>query len=94
LNGRLLFTALLFAGCAAAASNAPTTAVPAWTSRALPEARGEVRTLPDGKRDAVRYAGWTRQDFGQFRTYAYGDTRPEPAVQRMAPPAGVIGVPT
>jgi sulfur-oxidizing protein SoxA len=77
---------LLFAGCAAAVP-------PAWTSRALPEARGDVRTLPDGKREAVRYAGWTRQDFGQFRTYAYGDTRPEPAVQRMAPPVGVVGDP-
>jgi sulfur-oxidizing protein SoxA len=83
---------LVFAGCAAIASDAPHNAAgPAWTSRALPEARGEVRTRPDGTREAIRYAGWTREDFGSFRTYAYGDTRPEPAVQRMTPPDGIVG---
>jgi sulfur-oxidizing protein SoxA len=51
-------------------------------SRALPEARGDVTTQPDGKRVAVRYRGWTTEDFGGFRTYRYDDVRPEPAVSR------------
>ena len=85
--------AFLLAGCAAVGADAPPSSVPAWTSRAIPEARGEIRTLPDGKRQAVRYSGWTTQDFGAFPTYAYGDTRPAPAVQRATPPAGVAGDP-
>ena len=67
--------------------------MPAWTSRAIPEARGEIRTLPDGKRHAVRYSGWTAEDFGAFPTYAYGDTRLAPTVQQATPPAGVAGDP-
>ena len=75
------------------AAERPTPRRPAWTSRAIPEARGDVRTLPDGKREAVRYPGWTTQDFGAFRTYAYGDARPEPPVQRATLPAGRRGDP-
>jgi L-cysteine S-thiosulfotransferase len=82
---------LLLAGCAAVAADAPPTLVTPQTSRAVPEGRGDVRTLANGAREAVRYAGWTKEDFGRFRTYAYDDTRPEPAVQRATPPAGVIG---
>ena len=52
-----------------------------------------MRELPDGKRTAVRYPGWTTQDFGGFRTYAYNDVRPEPPVERATPPAGVTGDP-
>ena len=83
---------VLLAGCAAVGADAPLSSVP-WTSRAIPEARGEVRTLPDGKRQAVRYRGWTTEDFGAFPTYAYGDTRSVPPVQRATPPAGVTGDP-
>jgi L-cysteine S-thiosulfotransferase len=95
LTGRVLglgrwTCALLVAGCAVAASEAP---VVSWTTRAIPEARGDVRVRSDGTREAVRYAGWTRDDFGRFRTYAYGDARPEPPVQRSAPPAGIVGDP-
>jgi sulfur-oxidizing protein SoxA len=39
----------------------------------------------------VRYAGWTTRDFERFPTYAYGDQRPDPAVQRVTMPAGVVG---
>ena len=85
--------AFLLAGCAAVGADAPPSSGPAWTSRAIPEARGEIRTLPDGKQQAVRYSGWTREDFGAFPTYAYGDTRPAPAVQHATPPAGVAGDP-
>ena len=65
----------------------------AWTSRAIPEARGEVKTLPDGTREAVRYKGWTTTDFGAYRTYAYSDARPDTPVERAAMPAGVAGDP-
>ena len=85
--------AVLLAGCAAVGADAPPSSGRAWTSRAIPEARGEIRTLPDGKRHAVRYSGWTTEDFGAFPTYAYGDTRPAPAVQHETPPAGVAGDP-
>jgi sulfur-oxidizing protein SoxA len=59
--------------------------------RTIPEARGEIRTMPDGARVAVRYKGWTTKDYGAFRTYAYGDTRPEVPVTRATMPAGLTG---
>jgi sulfur-oxidizing protein SoxA len=91
---RRLAPIALAAGCATAASDTPEySSVPKWTSRAIPEARGDIRTQPDGKRVAVRYRGWTTRDFAAFRTYAYGDTRPEPPVQRGTPPPGVKGDP-
>jgi sulfur-oxidizing protein SoxA len=64
-----------------------------WESRAIPEARGDIRVLPDGRREAVRYRGWTTRDFGAFRGYAPDDARPEPPVQRGLMPAGVAGDP-
>jgi L-cysteine S-thiosulfotransferase len=59
--------------------------------RTIPEARGDIRTLPDGTRAALRYKGWTTKDYGAFRTYAYGDQRPEPPVTRATMPAGLTG---
>jgi sulfur-oxidizing protein SoxA len=90
-----LGAALLATGCALARSETPPdySGVPKWTSRAAPEARGDFKAGPDGKRQAVRYKGWTTKDFARFRTYAYDDTRPEPAVQRATMPAGVTGDP-
>jgi sulfur-oxidizing protein SoxA len=82
--------AALVAGCASAAGEVPDySGVPAWTTRAIPEAQGGFKTLANGRREAVRYRGWTTTDFGPFRTYAYTDTRPEPAVQRVAMPNGI-----
>ncbi len=81
-------------GCATGAGDAPDyTNLPRWTSRAIVEGQGEVKSLADGRRQAVRYAGWTTRDFGRFRTYAYEDTRPEPAVQRVTMPARIAGDP-
>ncbi len=85
-----ILLAALALGCAAATER-PADGVPAWTTRAIPEARGDVRVAPDGTRVAIRYRGWTTRDFGAFRTYAYDDTRPEPRVARAAAPAGVTG---
>ncbi|MGH7354359.1 MAG: sulfur oxidation c-type cytochrome SoxA [Candidatus Rokuibacteriota bacterium] len=91
---RSLLLVTLAAGCATVTGDTPDySAVPAWTTRAAEEARGEVRTLADGRRVAVRYKGWTTRDFGRFRTYAYADTRAEPSVQRAAMPAGLVGDP-
>jgi L-cysteine S-thiosulfotransferase len=85
---------LIAAGCATTGSAGPgTSSAPTSTPRAIPEARGEIRTLPDGKREAVRYAGWPKTDFGRFRTYAYSDARGEIPVQRGAMPAGTTGDP-
>ncbi len=89
-----MVVAALVAGCATAASDTPDySSVPKWTSRAIPEARGEFKVLADGKRQAIRYRGWTTLDFGSFRTYAYDDTRPEPPVERVTMPANVTGDP-
>jgi sulfur-oxidizing protein SoxA len=85
---RWLATLGLAVGCATAASDAPDySAVPAWTTRAIPEARGDFRS----DREALRYAGWTRKDFRRFRTYAYTDARPDIPLQRATMPTGVKG---
>jgi sulfur-oxidizing protein SoxA len=90
LTARWLGLVALAAACATADHAPP----PPWVSRAIPEARGDIRVQPDGKRVAVRYAGWTTRDYGGFRTYAYDDTRPDLPVQKGAMPAGVTGDPT
>ena len=85
---------VLAAGCATTAADRPDYAsVPRWTTRAIPEARGDVRVLPNGRHMAVRYPGWTERDYSGFRTYAYDDTRPEPPVQKVTMPAGITGNP-
>jgi L-cysteine S-thiosulfotransferase len=85
----------LAVGCAVTAWETREDAASAtWTSRAIPEARGDFHVLPDGRRAAVRYKGWTTADFGAFRTYAYDDARPEPAVLRATTPPGLSGDPT
>jgi len=89
-----LVLAALTLGCGATAREATDHARrPTWASRAIPEARGDFRVLPDGRRAAIRYKGWTTRDFGAFRTYAYDDARPEPAVERAPAPAGSTGDP-
>jgi sulfur-oxidizing protein SoxA len=90
---RWLGLALLAVGCATTSDRPDYSTVPRWTSRAIPEARGEVRAEPDGRRVAVRYAGWTTRDFGRFRTYAYDDARADLPVQRGAMPVGVTADP-
>lgn len=88
---RAFLTALLLAGCATSSDLVHQAGVPVWPSRAVPEGRGEFKTLPDGKREAIRYAGWTKADFGAFPAYAYGDKRADPPVQKATPPAGMTG---
>jgi len=90
---RWLGLTLLAVGCATASDRSDNSTVPRWTSRAIPQARGDVRVEPDGRRVAVRYAGWTTRDFGGFRTYAYDGALPELPVQRGVMPSGVAGDP-
>ena len=87
--GAWLVVAALAAGCAQTQPPDPRAGLPPtpWVTRAVPEARGDLQTLPDGKREAVRYKGWTKADFGKFRTYAYDDTRPEPRPGKAPLPA-------
>ena len=65
-----------------------------WKSRAIPEAQGEVKEA-DGKKMQVRYKeapfNGMPQDWSQWRTYAYSDSRPEPPVQKVAMPQDVKG---
>src|SRR5881394_152962 len=84
---------VLAAGCATTGDRPDYASVSRWTTHAIPEARGDVRVQPDGRHVAVRCPGWTARDYGGFRTYAYGDTRPEPPVQRVTMPAGITGDP-
>jgi L-cysteine S-thiosulfotransferase len=91
---RWLGLALLVVGCATAADRPDYSTVPRWTTRAIPEARGDIRTESDGRRVAVRYRGWTARDFARFRTYGYDDTRPDPPTQRVEMPVGLVGDPT
>src|SRR5262249_55327324 len=91
---RYAAVALVVAGGALAAREVGSAASPAWVSRAIPEARGEIKVGPDGNRTAVRYKGWATRDYGAFRTYAYDDARPELPVQKATAPAGIVGDPT
>jgi sulfur-oxidizing protein SoxA len=86
----MLVVAALFlaVGCGGTSVDpAATGPPPPWVSRATPEARGEFKTSPDGKRQQVRYRGWTTRDFGQFRTYAYADPKPPVTVAKPPMPA-------
>lgn len=92
-DGRGTATSGASASLVADAERPDYTGIPTWTSRAIPEARGEFRVGPDGRRIQVRYPGWTTRDFGVFRTYAYDDTRPEPPVQKVTMPPELKGDP-
>jgi len=96
-GGGIVFAALLSAACAQT-DKASTAGLPPapWISRAIPEGKGEVKTQPDGKKMQVRYkrapfAG-VPQDWSDYRTYAYDDTRPAPPVSK-APMTQVKGDP-
>ena len=90
---RWLGLILLTAGCAGATNTPDYSSVPRWSTRAIPPARGDIRTEADGRRVAVRYPGWSTTDYAKFRTYAYDDWRPEPSVSQAAMPSGVVGDP-
>src|SRR5262245_42306767 len=86
----IVAAALLASGCLQGEARRPPAegpgAAPRWTSRAIPESRGEVKTLPDGRKEAVRYRGWTTADFGSYRTYAYADGSAALPIGKSVPP--------
>jgi hypothetical protein len=85
----LALTVLLAAACVQNETRSPNAGLPSapWASRAIPEAKGDIKTLPDGKREAVRYRGWPTEDFSHYRTYAYDDVRAPPPIGKAAMPA-------
>jgi sulfur-oxidizing protein SoxA len=67
-----------------------------WKSLVTPEGQGVVKTV-DGKPQQQRYKegpfDGVTADWSQYRTYAYSDTRPEPAVEKAALPKDLKGDP-
>lgn len=94
--GQLLaLAALLALGCTPGVEQREAPTPPRWTSRAILEARGEVKEI-DGKRVQIRYneepfSGLTT-NFEQWPTYTYTDTRTFPPPNRVPMP-GVKGDP-
>ena len=88
--GQLLpLAALLVFGCVAGTEKHEASAPPRWTSRAIPEARGEVKEI-GGRRVQVRY---NEEPFSTFTTnyerwptYAYNDARSFPQPTRGEKP--------
>lgn len=69
---------------------------PEWKSRAIEESQGPIKEV-DGKKVQIRYNqgpyNRVKPNWSQYRTHAYDDTRPEPAVQKVAMPTNVKGDP-
>jgi sulfur-oxidizing protein SoxA len=65
-----------------------------WTSTATLEAQGLVAEA-SGKLQQQRYKeapfSGVKPDFSQYRTYAYNDNRPEPAISKASMPQGLVG---
>src|SRR5437660_12562379 len=74
----LTLGALMVLGCVPGAERPQASASPRWTSRAIPEAKGEDREV-DGKRGQVRYKADALSaitaNFEQWPTSSYDDTR-------------------
>jgi sulfur-oxidizing protein SoxA len=87
----LVLGAALVSACAQRESRAPDAGLPPapWASRTVPEAAGTIAVESDGTRRALRYPGWSVQDFGRFRTYAYAETTS--AVPLGAAPLPAVG---
>ena len=82
-------TVSLAAACVRNETKSPRAGLPPapWVSRAIPDAKGEIKILSDGKKEAVRYKGWTTEDFSQYRTYAYDDAHAPLPIGQAAMPA-------
>jgi sulfur-oxidizing protein SoxA len=89
LGQPLTLVALLTLGCTLGADKGEAPSSPRWTSRAIPEARGEV-TEVEGKRVQNRYReepfSTFTANYERWPTYAYGDTRAFPQPARVAMP--------
>jgi L-cysteine S-thiosulfotransferase len=80
--------ALLAVGCVVREMPVSSTGLPPspWVSHAIAEARGDLVAAANGTKEALRYKGWSREDFSQFRTYAYHDRRGEAPIGEAAMP--------
>src|SRR5206468_3885627 len=88
--GQLLtLVALLMLGCAVGADKREVPSSQRWTSRAIPEARGEVKEI-EGKRVQIRYRhepfSTFTVNYEQWPTYAYSDNRVFSQPARVAMP--------
>jgi len=95
LRQLLVVAALLVLGCALGAEQREAPTSPRWTSRSIPEARGEVKEI-DGKRVQIRYReepfSTFTVNYEQWPSYVYTDTRTFPRPNRVPMP-GVKGNP-
>lgn len=80
---------LLAAGCVQRETPGPGAGLPPahWASRAIPEGRGDIVASANGAWQALRYKGWSREDFSAFRTYAYDDRLAEVPIGMAVMPA-------
>src|SRR5437588_145186 len=76
--------------CAVPGAAARPPAPARWTSRAIPEAKGEVKEV-DGKRIQIRYKddafNTVTANFERWPTYAYNETKKFPPPNRIPMPA-------
>src|SRR6266446_302154 len=90
LGQLLTVAALLVFGCAPGGERLEAPNPPRWTSRTIPEARGEVREI-DGRRVQIRYKeepfSAVTVNFERWPTYAYTDTRTFPRPNRVPMPS-------
>ena len=90
LGQLLTVAALLVFGCAPGGERLEAPNPPRWTSRTIPEARGEVREI-DGRRVQIRYEeepfSAVTVNFERWPTYAYTDTRTFPRPSRVPMPS-------
>ena len=84
-----LFGVMLVAGCVPGVRRHGDSTPSGWASRAIPEARGEIREI-DGKRVQIRYKDDAfspiTANFERWPTYAYDDKRKFPPPSRVSMP--------
>src|SRR5256712_853608 len=89
-SGPLALGTLLVLGCVPGAERREASAPPRWTSRAIPEAKGEIKEV-DGQRVQIRYKDEVfsaiTTNFERWPTYSYNDTRKFPPPNRTPMPA-------
>src|SRR5437899_10181991 len=89
-SSALALGTLLVLGCVPGAERREAAAPPRWTSRAIPEAKGEIKEV-DGQRVQIRYKDEVfsaiTTNIERWPTYSYNDTRKFPPPNRTPMPA-------
>jgi len=84
-----IFAALVVQGCAPGVEKREASKPTRWTSRAIPEAQGEVKEV-DGRRVQIRYKeepfSAVTANFEQWPTYRHTDSRTFPRPSRVSMP--------